>query len=157
MAFTFRSVSVADTPGLTQTMMRACNGDPHWVTLWVHPPVMEELILASEGRLPWNLINAEKSKRHQKAVDTATDEVVGYARWDLPPVLAEKRGWEEAQLLVDDITSEERVHIENKFKVVTENARIKGLDHAHMDFRNKPLVEADARINKNGPYLSEST
>ncbi|KAH8648271.1 hypothetical protein BGZ60DRAFT_499633 [Tricladium varicosporioides] len=153
MAISIQAVSVADTPRLARTMMGAWYGDPHWLTLWVRLPALGDLIYASEERLPWNLINGDKSKRYQKAIDTATGEVVGYARWVLPPILAEKGSWEEAHLLVDEISSGERLDIENRFKAVTENGKIKGLDHAQLDFRNRPLEEADARIIQNGPFL----
>jgi hypothetical protein len=40
--------------------------------------------------IPWNLINRRAEKRHLKAIDVETGELAGYARWLLPPILADK-------------------------------------------------------------------
>ena len=41
-------------------------------------------------------MNHREQKRHQKVIETESGEPVGYARWLLPPVLAEKNVWPEA-------------------------------------------------------------
>ena len=115
-------------------------------------------------RIPWNLINGREKTRHQKAIDVENGEVVGYARWYLPPVLTERKKnnddddddnvvWQEAQ--VAEPTPEERELFERRFKTVTDNGRIPGLRRDVMMFRSAPLEVADAKIMKDGPYLSK--
>ena len=155
MGFSIHAVSVSDTHGLARTMMGAWFGDPHWVKLW-YQPVLEDIISACEERLPWNLVSGDKNKRHQKVVETKTGEVVGYARWVLPPMLADNGTWDDARPAVDEISDEERQVFESRFNAVTENGQIKGMIHEMLAFRNKPLQDADERIMQTGPYLSKS-
>ena len=121
MAISLRSVSITDIYSQFCT-----NNDesiewwPYWITLWVY------LISVSEIRLPWNLINADNSKRPSTVIDTAIGEVDVFARWILPPILAE-RSCEKARFLVDNTSSEERVHVEPKFKAFTETGESKVL------------------------------
>ena len=83
MAYTVEFVSYSDAPGLSQTMMRAMNRDPHY-NLLLGSATTEELIANTGLRLPYNLSNNRGLLRHEKVVHTATGDVVGYARWELP-------------------------------------------------------------------------
>lgn len=138
-------------------MMGARFEDPHWLFIWPNPS-LEAIVAGAAERLPWNLLSGREKTRHQKAIDLETGEVVGYARWHLPPVLAERKKnsnqvvWPEAQ--VAEPTPEHREFFESKFKAATDNGRIPGLKKEVMLFRSVPLEAADAKIMKDGPYLS---
>ncbi|KAK9384800.1 hypothetical protein V1515DRAFT_610430 [Lipomyces mesembrius] len=151
MTFLVQPCVPADAQGLAATMVGARFGDPHWVFLW-HSPSLKDVTAAAAERLPWNLINGRETTRHEKVIDLETGEVVGYARWNLPPVLAAKNVWPEAQ--VAEPTPEDRELFEKKFKAVTDNGRIRGLKTDMSSFRSAPLEVVDAKIMKDGPYLT---
>lgn len=152
MPFSVQPVVTADAEGLATTMMSAMYEDPHWVILW-EKPALAEITAACAQRLPWNLINGTKHKRHQKVIEIETGQVVGYARWVLPPALADQKAWEEAK--VADPSPEDRQLFLDKFNAVTENGRIKGMKADLLAFRGQPLEDADATFTKDGPCLSK--
>ncbi|PTB66812.1 hypothetical protein BBK36DRAFT_1117632 [Trichoderma citrinoviride] len=57
--------------------------DPNWVLTWRNT-TLEKHIEATARRYPRRLISDRATSRHQKAVDTETGRLVGYARWILP-------------------------------------------------------------------------
>jgi hypothetical protein len=103
--------------------------------------------------MPRSLVNSSNNKRYQKAIDTTTGEVIGYARWVLPPRLAEKGVWEDAMLVGVEVSATEKKELEERFNAVSENGQLKGFGQKQSDFRNVALEEADARVAKNGTFL----
>lgn len=93
---------MADGAGLARNNIAAFWRDPAWALLWPEAIDLEFLIEQSAKRQPRNLLRNQEFLRHQKAVDLATGDVVGYARWVLP-VGRSLNGdggtpWEEAQV-----------------------------------------------------------
>lgn len=155
MSFVVRPCFPADAPGLAATMMRARLTDPHWAVLW-EDPSEEDIVTNAIERVPWNLVAGTDIKRHQKAVDLETGQVVGYARWRLPPCLAKKNDvWLEAQ--VAEGTSTERAVYREKYQASTKDGRIMGMKDEMLDYRSAPLEAVDARIMRDGPFLSPAS
>ncbi|CAF9911205.1 MAG: hypothetical protein HETSPECPRED_000271 [Heterodermia speciosa] len=109
MPFPVQPNRVSDAETLAPVMMRALYEIKQWVELW-HEPSLSNNTAACWRRLPWNLINGRHEERHEKAIDIETGEVIGYARWRLPPVLVENTAWPEAQ--VADVNLEQRQLLE---------------------------------------------
>lgn len=154
MAFVIKPCFPEDAPGLAATMMGARLTDLHWRCLWDDPSV-GRIIPGAIERLPWNLVTGTETKRHQKVIDVETGQVVGYARWCLPPILAKKGDvWLEAQ--VAEGTSADRAVYEKRYQENTRNGQPIGLKGGEMmRYRSAPLEEADARIVSDGPFLSK--
>lgn len=153
MTFAVQPCFPADAPGLATTMMGARLTDPHWVKQWEDNVLPEDIITNAIDRVPWNLINGRDTKRHQKVIDVASGQVVGYARWLLPSHLAKNEVWQEAQ--VAEATSDERAVFEKQSQAYTKNGRPVGLKSGEeMNYRSAPLEEADERVTRDGPFLS---
>jgi len=153
MKFSVQPVVPADAQGLAAAMMGAWHEDTHWHFRW-EDPSLDNLVRWCAERLPWNLVNSTTTKRHQKAINIETGEVVGYARWLLPPDLAEKNAWLEAH--VSEASPDDYRLFEKKFKAAgyDEDATMpSAVSGDVLQFRSTPLEEADARIMKDGPYL----
>ncbi|KAJ5948988.1 hypothetical protein N7454_002295 [Penicillium verhagenii] len=154
MSFAVQPCYPADAPGIATTMMSARLTDPHWVKMWEDNISRDEIITGAIGRVPWNLINTRDAKRHQKVVDVASGQVVGYARWMLPPHLA-KTGdvWQEAQ--VAEPTPEDREAYEKLSQAGSRNGRPIGLKGGEaMNYRSAPLEAADERVTRDGSFLT---
>ncbi|KAJ5199672.1 Acyl-CoA N-acyltransferase [Penicillium cf. griseofulvum] len=153
MAFIIQPCFPEDAPGLAATMMGARLTDPHWRYLWENPSA-ESIIPGAIKRVPWTLMSSTETKRHQKAIDVETGQVVGYARWSLPPIMAKKGDvWLEAQ--VAERTSADRAMYETQYQENTRNGQPIGLKGGEMmRYRSRPLEEADARIMPGGPFLT---
>jgi hypothetical protein len=83
LAITITQVSVADGPILAATNIPAFWADPHWRLEWRHR-TLDYHISQVALRYPRNLLRNRATARHQKAVDTATGKILGYARWSIP-------------------------------------------------------------------------
>ncbi|KGO41750.1 Acyl-CoA N-acyltransferase [Penicillium expansum] len=153
MPFIIQPCFPEDAPGLAATMMGARLTDHHWKCLWDDPSA-ERIIPGAIERLPWNLVTGTETKRHQKVIDVETGQVVGYARWSLPPILVKKGDvWLEAQ--VAEGTPADRIVYEKRYQENTRNGQPIGLNPGEMmRFRSAPLEEADARIMSDGPFLT---
>ncbi|KAJ5951856.1 Acyl-CoA N-acyltransferase [Penicillium vulpinum] len=153
MAFVIQPCSPEDAPGLAASMMRARLTDPHWKCLWEDPSA-ENIIPRAIKRLPWTLTTNREIKRHQKAIDIESGQVVGYARWSLPPTLAKKGDvWLEAQ--VTEGTPADRAVYEKQYQENTRDGQPIGIKGGEMmRYRSAPLEEADARIMLDGPFLT---
>lgn len=149
MSFRIEPVTPEDAPQISPVMMKAFHGIPHWKLLWGGMS-LEEIIDANTQRLPQNLINNRDKRRHQKAVDTTTGKVVGYARWVLPDDGSIQ--WPEAQVLEPSV--EDREKYEEAFMAATIDGKIKGLNQEILDEVNVDLDAADEEIMKGGPFLS---
>lgn len=83
LTITITQVSVADGPILAATNIPAFWADPHWRLEWRHR-ALDYHISQVALRYPRNLLRNRATARHQKAVDTATGKILGYARWSIP-------------------------------------------------------------------------
>ncbi|CAI7611533.1 unnamed protein product [Penicillium glandicola] len=153
MAFVIQPCFPEDAPGIAATMMLARLTDPHWTCLWENPSA-ESIIPRAIERVPWNLVTGTETKRHQKVINVETGQVVGYARWYLPPMMAKKGDvWLEAQ--VAEGTPADRGVYEKQYRENTQNGQPIGLKGGEMmSYRSAPLEEADARIMSDGPFLT---
>ncbi|KAH6699996.1 acetyltransferas-like protein [Leptodontidium sp. MPI-SDFR-AT-0119] len=151
MPYQVHPVIPIDAPGLANTMMSAFHTDQHWRLLWGSKP-LPEIINDCTARLPWNLITSRSVKRHLKVVDTDTGEIVGYSRYILPEN-CEEMHWLEAQ--VRELSAEERVAFEERWKSVTENWKMRGLNYKHLEEFGPELERVEEGIMKEGgPYVS---
>ncbi|KAJ5355864.1 Acyl-CoA N-acyltransferase [Penicillium concentricum] len=153
MAFIIQPCCPEDAPGLATTMMGARLTDPHWRALW-ESPSPESIIPRAIERVPWTLMTGTETKRHQKVIDVETGQVVGYARWSLPPILASKGDvWLEAK--VAERTPADRAAYEKQYQENSRNGQPIGLKGGEMmRYRSAPLEAADARIMPGGPFLT---
>ena len=147
MRFSIEPCVPADAHGIAATTMSAWHENWHWAYRW-EDPSLEGLIERGGERVPWILTTERETKRHQKAVDVTTGEVVGYSRWLLPPDLAERNVWPEAQ--VPEPSPEDRVTFKERAKSL---GKLRSEKMA--EFLSSPLEAADARIMENGPYMGE--
>lgn len=91
-------------------------------------------------------------KRHLKVVDTDTGEIVGYSRYILPEECKEMQ-WLEAQ--VGEPSTEEKV-FEERWRSVTEEGRMRGLNYGHLEEFGPELERVEEGIMKEGgPYVCE--
>jgi hypothetical protein len=121
MPYVVQPVSQMEAAGLARAMMSAFHQDKHWALLWPNMS-LEEIIEGCTQKLPWNLVKVRTNKRHQKVVDEATGEIVGYARWILPKGF--ENIWKEAQIA--EQTAEDYQAYEPRWKEATVNGRSKG-------------------------------
>lgn len=154
MPFEIQPCSATDALGLATTMMGARLTDPHWAFLWENPNP-QDIIAKGALRVPWNLATGRDTKRHQKVIDIETGRVVGYARWILPDCLAKRNGvWLEAQ--APEGTQIEREEWEKQYRENTTGGQPIGMKGGGlMSYRSAPLEVVDARIMRNGPFLSK--
>ncbi|KAK0724424.1 acetyltransferase [Lasiosphaeris hirsuta] len=117
-AFAITSVTVADGPALAANNIPAFWADPHWRLEWQHR-TLEYHISQIALRYPRTLLRNRATARHQKAVDTATGEILGYVRWSIPAshsttITSEKGGNEPAwpEAMVPTVSSEEEAEID---------------------------------------------
>ncbi|KAE8398253.1 hypothetical protein BDV37DRAFT_276256 [Aspergillus pseudonomiae] len=141
--------SVADAPALAYNNMSAFWGDPTWILLWPKGVTLEFLIEQCTKRYPNILLRTRQEVRHQKAVDPLTGDLVGYARWILPPThLTTKDGssqWVDAQ--VPDVSDDEK----RKFQQLAELAWWNGRsDMRSIDDINDAVMD---RILAQRPYI----
>ncbi|KAH6715573.1 acetyltransferas-like protein [Leptodontidium sp. MPI-SDFR-AT-0119] len=84
-------------------------------------------------------------------VDTDTGEIVGYSRYILPEECKEMQ-WLEAQ--VGEPSTEEKV-FEERWRSVTEEGRMRGLNYGHLEEFGPELERVEEGIMKEGgPYVS---
>ncbi|KAJ5636272.1 uncharacterized protein N7484_009585 [Penicillium longicatenatum] len=82
--FVLSQCRVADGAALAANSIPAFWAGPHWVLAWRHR-TLEYHISQIALRFPRNMLNNREALRHQKAMDTETGRILGYARWRLPP------------------------------------------------------------------------
>ena len=112
-SFTISQVTVADGPALAANNIPAFWADPHWRLEWRHR-TLDYHVSQVALRYSHTLLRNRATARHQKAVDAATGEILGYARWSLPEshaiMIVESEGdrtpaWPEA--VVPEVLEEE--------------------------------------------------
>ncbi|KAK1918818.1 hypothetical protein P3342_010289 [Pyrenophora teres f. teres] len=145
MIYTVRPVKPADSAGLAETMMRAFYQDAHWASLW-KGIVLDSIISDCARRLPWNLVKTISTKRHRKVVEKITGDIVGYARWIIPEACTDE--WADG--IVVETDSECRRVYEHDFQSVTEDGKIRGLDHAVVDELSEAIEKAEAKVLDTG-------
>lgn len=143
--------TVADGLALARNNMAAFWEDPTWILLWPSNITQEFLIEQSAKRQPRNLLRDREHTRHQKAVDSTTGAVVGYARWILPSSHSTAKDggpeWEEAQ--VADVSDDER----KRFEELAESAWWKGRNDMNgLDDKNYAVMNP---ILAEKPYISK--
>lgn len=153
MPFSVQPVAVTDADTLASVMTSSHWQDAHWKALFEDFTTPEQVTLECAQRLPWNLVNGRAVKRHQKAIDIESGEVVGYARWILPPGLPEAKttAWIEAQ--VTDVSPDRRQQFEVSFVDATDNKQIRHLRRDLVTYRSTLLEEVDEKFMEDGPYL----
>jgi hypothetical protein len=125
MTYLVQSITFSDCPGLARVMMTAFNTDPDWIKLWEPYMTMDRIIHQVTERMPKNLVEGRDTNRIQKAIDSETGEIVGYARWVLPEDTS-LLYWQEAQVPL--ATAEEQEDFQARYDAVTgEDGRSKGL------------------------------
>ncbi|KAL4968076.1 GNAT family N-acetyltransferase [Aspergillus stella-maris] len=101
--WTLSPCTVKDGPALAANNIPAFHDDPTtaWALLWSRETELDFLVERAAMRQPRNLLRDREIMRHQKAVDSRTGEIVGYARWVLPSSGKFPQGsipWQEAQV-----------------------------------------------------------
>lgn len=148
MAYVVQPVSPAEAPSLARAMMSAFYQDKHWVLLWPQMS-LEDIISRCIERLPWNLVKVRTNKRHEKVVDEASGEIVGYARWILPKGF--EYIWPEAQ--ISEPTAEDYQAYELKWKGATVNGSSKGSNTVMLEDMSGPLAKEEEKIVQDRPFL----
>ncbi|KAK6216428.1 hypothetical protein LQW54_003432 [Pestalotiopsis sp. IQ-011] len=110
--FRVEGCTVRDAAGLARNNMSAFWTDPTWILVWEQGRPLESVVEACTKRMPNNLLNDRAHKRHLKAVDAETGEVVGYVRFLLPDRLA--GDWLGAQT-PDDVSAADRKRFDEQF------------------------------------------
>lgn len=105
--------TVADGTAITRNNMAAFWEDPHYRMGWPHR-TLDYHIAQKAKQMPRDLLDDDRTtKRHQKAIETETMSLVGYARWKIPASHARKpdgsMAWEEA--VIPLVESEEEAEI----------------------------------------------
>ncbi|KAK1245469.1 hypothetical protein MKX08_005098 [Trichoderma sp. CBMAI-0020] len=102
--------TVDDAVGLANSNMTAFYGEPWWNMNWDKP--LDAIIESATARMPTNLLKDRDVRRHQKVIDTATGQVVGYARWILPASHADS--WLDAQ--VPDVSEQDKARFQTAYE-----------------------------------------
>ncbi|KAI1802304.1 acyl-CoA N-acyltransferase [Daldinia bambusicola] len=148
-AWKIEGCTVADAPALARNNMSAFWEDPTWILLWPEGTTLERLIDSATQRYPWTLVSGREEKRHEKAVDPGTGELVGYARWILPPSnFTAKDGepeWPEAQ--IPDVSDEEKKRFEEQAQAAWWGAR---KEVGRIDDKNDEVMD---RLLAQGTYI----
>ncbi|KAJ5457657.1 Acyl-CoA N-acyltransferase [Penicillium sp. IBT 31633x] len=154
MPFAIQPCVPEDAPGLAAAIVAARLNDPHWTSLWKDPSA-ESQIAKTTDCIPWSLVTSTDTKRHQKVIDVESGQVAGYARWCLPPILVTRGDvWLDAR--VAEGTTADRAAYEKQCQEQTQNGQFKGLkDEDQIRYRTAPVEEADARIRRDGHFLSK--
>ena len=112
IAYTLSHCTVHDGAALSRNNISAFWEDANWILSWRHTTLEEHIDIVAR-RIPRNLLNNRATLRHQKAVDPHTGQVLGYARWVLPPSHAVTDDgspvWPEA--MVPEVRPEEEAEI----------------------------------------------
>lgn len=153
MAYTVASVAYSDAPGLSETMMRAMNQDPHY-GLILNGATTEELIADTGLRLQYNLSRDRTLLRHQKVIDTDSGDVVGYARWELPKTGIEfpESVWPDAQIPAPK--EEQEKSFKANFDLTEHEGKRKIFNYEMGDYIGPALGKAyNELVGTGGPYL----
>ncbi|KAK1496930.1 acetyltransferase [Colletotrichum abscissum] len=112
--YTVQPVTLADSPALARNNMSAFWTNPNWNLLWPKSTTLDFLVAEATKRMPNNLLRDPAALRHQKAVDSETGELVGYARWELPAGHRDAAAWAGSKIAEDAVSPEERRAIQER-------------------------------------------
>ncbi|TEA18606.1 hypothetical protein C8034_v010117 [Colletotrichum sidae] len=152
MSFSISGVTFSDAASVSRNNMTAFyRTDAHWRALW-GSTALEEIIGGAAGRMPQGLASNREKKRHLKAVDDVSGDVIGYARWILPDD-DDRIAWPEA--LVREPTAAESARFEADYQAHTVDGRIPRMDWRLQSALGVPLEEAEVELMKTqeGPFL----
>lgn len=135
--------TVDDAVGLANSNMTAFYGEPWWNMNWDKP--LDAIIESATARMPTNLLKERDVRRQQKVIDTATGQIVGYARWILPASHADS--WLDAQ--VPDVSEQDKARFQAAYEAVDWAIRpeVEGSDDL--------VVEQFHKHAPKGPYISK--
>jgi len=138
--------NVSDGPAIGASNIAAFWTDPTWVRMW--PGKTREYVASQASRrMSHRLLVDREHKRHLKAVDTLTGEIVGYACWTLPTDAAEGM-WVEAQ--VPEVGQEVYEAMEKEFRDADWE-----FDRA-LDVLDPPMLDMKARWTQGRKYIRQS-
>ncbi|PWY75023.1 hypothetical protein BO70DRAFT_296375 [Aspergillus heteromorphus CBS 117.55] len=135
-----------DAPSISQCMVLARLTDPHWAFLFTDPSAAP-ILANNTRRFPHNLTSNRPARRHEKILDTTSDQAIAYARWTLPPSLVAKGDvWLSAQ--VAEPTSDEKERFKRDFDGASDSAgRMPGMKGGGLsEFRSGPLERAEEGV-----------
>ncbi|KAK5120534.1 hypothetical protein LTR85_006190 [Meristemomyces frigidus] len=130
--FTIEPCTAEDGPNVARNNMIAFWTDPAWVLMW-KGRTLDYVIQQASLRGPKNLLTDRARRRHQKAVDSKSGAIIGYARWVLPNAACPEHYWSAAR--VPEVTEEQQNDAETKY------------NHANWSF-DRTLDELDDEILK---------
>ncbi|OGM45515.1 hypothetical protein ABOM_006474 [Aspergillus bombycis] len=123
--------------------------DPTWILLWPKEVTLEFLIEQCTKRYPNILQRARQEVRHQKATDLLTGDLVGYARWILPPTHFTAKGgssqWWVLKFRITDMRSIDDINDAVMDRILVQRPYIK-LDYLAVHPRNKGKGIATALV-----------
>ncbi|TPR00966.1 FAD binding domain family protein [Aspergillus niger] len=112
--YTLHPAHPSHSPTLAESMILSRLTDPHWAFLFLPSTTPSTIISSTTSRLPHTLSTSRDVRRHEVVLTTADiqstpgnengdhdgrERVVGYARWTLPPSLADRDDvWLSAQV-----------------------------------------------------------
>lgn len=133
-----------DAAGIAKNNMTAFYGETWWNMQWDIP--LEKIIYMTTKRYPHNLLRDRHVRRHQKVIDTATGEIVGYARWILPESFASS--WLDAQ--PPDASDEDKIRFKKDFDEQPWRTR------PEVDDSDELVEEQIRKHTPKVPYISEN-
>ena len=141
--------TVDDGPALARNNMSAFWTDPTWVLIW-RGKTLDYVVTQASRRMPQNLLTDTSQRRHQKAVDVNSGDVVGYMRWILPDTSTETPDdmWPAAK--VPSVNVNRAREAKREF-----DAADWSWDHA-LDKLDEPLTKMKTQLMKQKKYLCES-
>lgn len=111
---TILSCDLEDSAALASNHIAAFWPNPRWALTWTRVNKTASYVIAQQvKRRPHQLLQETARRRHQKAVDESTGEIVGYCRWILPDGVDEN-AWAEAKVN-DDVGVERREELKKQF------------------------------------------
>lgn len=148
MPYELRTPDFDDAEGIAKVQVHAFSQDPHWTRKWPNM-TPDEIALGTFNRLPRSFIRGRQTGRHQIAVDTATGEIVGYAKWSFLDVDNASELWPEAQ--VAEAPEAQKAVYEERWKLgVDGNGRQKGSVRL---VSTRPLAAECGRITNGQRFL----
>ena len=111
---------------------------------------LDYVVSQASRRMPQNLLTDTSQRRHQKAVDVNSGDVVGYVRWILPDTSTETPDdmWPAAK--VPSVDLDRAREAKHEF-----DAADWSWDHA-LDKLDEPLTKMKAQLMNQKKYLCES-
>ncbi|GKZ52275.1 hypothetical protein AnigIFM49718_000150 [Aspergillus niger] len=161
--YTLHPAHPSHSSTLAETMILSRLTDPHWAFLFLPSTTPSTIISSTTSRLPHTLSTSRDVRRHEVVLTTTSgtettpgneddelngrERVVGYARWTLPPSLANRDDvWLSAQ--VAEPSAQEKEEYRRMFDLGSdEKGRVKGMkSDGLLEFRGDPLEKVEERV-----------